>query len=143
MQNYEPKYLVMVTPDNHNKYYKMVPDNVAGVLHIEFGRVGAKPQKHDYPIGDFDGKYREKVNKGYQDQTYLMKDAIALDVVTSQPEEYKQIDNIAIATIVDSLRSMAQDAIKKNYTISSEAVTEAMVNAAQNLLNQLLEIRTV
>ena len=143
MQNYEPKYLVMVTPDNHNKYYKMMPDNVASKLHVEFGRVGAAPQHADYPLSQFDKKYNEKIKKGYKDRTHLMADAIAIDTATTPFDEYKPIDNANIAAIVEKLRQMAKDAIKKNYTISSEAVTEAMVDTAQEIIDKLLLIKTV
>ena len=53
---------------------------------------------------------------------------------------YKAIDNLVIADIVERLQSMARKAISENYTISSNKVTQAMVDEAQSIINGLLAI---
>ena len=58
----KPIYLVMVTSDNHNKYYKMIPNG--SFFNVEYGRVGASEQKRSYPISQWDKKYNEKIKKG-------------------------------------------------------------------------------
>lgn len=55
--------------------------------------------------------------------------------------EYKEIENKSIAEIVERLQSMAQKAISKNYTISSNKVTQAMVDEAQAIISNLLTIK--
>ena len=59
--SYEPKYLLLVDNDNNgkqsNKYYRMIPngDNFS----VEYGRVGANPQKRTYPISQWNKKYSD------------------------------------------------------------------------------------
>ena len=67
-----------------------------------------------------------------------MKDLIS----TEKPKqsEYKEIENKVIAEIVERLQSMARKAISENYTISSNKVTQAMVDEAQTILTSLLII---
>ena len=138
MIDYTPKYLVMVTADNHNKYYKMTPQGDSWLA--EWGRIGVGSQKKDYPRSQFEQKYREKVRKGYVDQTSLVQDLIQTQTQQNVNNGYRDIENQAIATIVNRLQMMANQAIKANYTIHSNAVTTAMVNAAQQIINQLLKI---
>ena len=129
----------MVTADNHNKYYKMTPHGDSWTA--EWGRIGAGSQKKDYPRSQFEQKYREKVKKGYVDQTSLVQDLIQVQVKQNVNNGYRNIENQAIATIVNRLQMMAKQAIDANYTIKSNAVTTAMVNAAQQIINQLLRIK--
>lgn len=140
--DYKPKYLMMVTADaNNNKYYRMVP-NGDGTWTAEYGRVGANPQKAIYPLSQWEKKYNEKVKKGYVDQSDLVEDLIQ-EKKKDIDKTYKEIENEAIREIVQKLQDMAKRAIKENYTISSEKVTQAMVDEAQNILTELLTIKTV
>lgn len=129
---YNLVYLVMVTANNNNKYYKMIPCTNHWVA--EYGRIGAKPQTQSYDYKQWDKKYREKIAKGYVDQTDLMKDLITAESVN----HYKEISNRAIADIVERLRFMANTVVNDNYTIASDKVTKAMVDEAQSILNRLL-----
>ena len=63
-------------------------------------------------------------------------------ISTEKPKqsEYKEIENKVIAEIVERLQSMARKAISENYTISSNKVTQAMVDEAQTILTSLLTI---
>lgn len=141
MIDYTPKYLVMVTSgDNHNKYYKMTPAGDHWVA--EYGRIGAASQKLSYPKRDFGKKYNEKIRKGYTDQTDLVKDLITEKQHPGTPE-YKQIENAAIAEIVERLQCMARRAINENYIISSNKVTHAMIDEAQSILNEFPQVTDV
>lgn len=136
-----PKYLVMVTAgNNHNKYYKMVPKGSS--FEVEYGRVGAGSQTRSYPMGLWNRKYNEKIAKGYVDRTDLMMDLIQRE----KPKAacgYREIENHAIAEIVERLQAMAAKAVQDNYTISSNHVTMAMVDKAQEVLESLLTCDTV
>ena len=55
----EYKYLVMVTSDNHNKYYEMIPEGSS--FTVKYGRVGANPQVRSYSEYEFDRKYNENI----------------------------------------------------------------------------------
>ena len=142
MENLKPRYLVMVSGDsNNNKYYKQIP-NANGTWTAEYGRVGSAPQKRVYPDSQYESKYREKIRKGYVDRTDLVQDLVHASKPKTK-DEYKEIEDKAIAEIVERLQSMAREAIRENYTISSDAVTEAMVEEAQNILQNLLTIKSV
>ena len=140
MAEYKPRYLVMVTGEsNHNKYYKQIPHGDSWTA--EYGRVGSSAQRREYPMSQWDKKYNEKIRKGYIDQTDLMEDLIQVKRPSSS--QYKEIENKAIAGIVERLRKMAKQAISDNYTISSNKVTQAMIDEAQSILINLTTIQSI
>lgn len=139
MTEIKPRYLVMVTASaNNNKYYKQIPhgDNWTA----EYGRVGSSPQTREYSMRQWDKKYNEKINKGYVDQSDLVEDLITVEKTKNVNSEYKDIENAIIAEIVNRLQTMARKAISDNYNISSNKVTQAMVNEAQTVITELLNI---
>lgn len=128
-------YLVKVEPgQNNNKYYRMIPKG--DHWEAEYGRVGAGFQSRTYSMGDWKKKYNEKLKKGYVDRTELVEDLIAKEKPASG-DGYRAIENAAIAKIVERLQTMAKQAVAENYTVSSNKVTMAMVNAAQDQLTKL------
>lgn len=132
---------MMVTADaNNNKYYKMIPKGDTFI--VEYGRVGSKPQVRSYPIKDWNKKLREKLSKGYTDKSELMEDLIQEE----KPKEkklYLDIPNKDIQNIVDRLQKMAKQTISANYNITSDKVTQAMVDKAQDILTNLIAIKNV
>ena len=137
MPEITPRHLVMVTAGaNNNKYYDMTPHGDSWTA--TYGRIGSGSQTRTYPMSQWNSKYNEKINKGYVDQTDLVKDLIS----TEKPKqsEYKEIENKVIAEIIERLQAMARKAISENYTISSNKVTQAMVDEAQTILTSLLSI---
>lgn len=140
MAEIKPRYLVMVTASaNNNKYYKQIPHG--DTWTAEYGRVGSSPQRREYSMRQWDSKYNEKIRKGYVDQSDLVEDLIQVE--NPKKSEYREIENKVIAEIVDRLQSMARKAISDNYTISSNKVTQAMVDEAQNVLTSLISISDV
>ena len=71
MENVCPRYLVMVTQNNNNKIYKMIPHG--DTWTAEYGRIGAACQTATYPMSQWDKKYKEKIRKGYIDQSLQIK----------------------------------------------------------------------
>ena len=132
--NRKPTFLVMVTAANNNKYYKLIPDG--DYFNVEFGRVGATCQKARYPMSDWDKKYKEKVKKGYVDQTDLMADLIQ-EVKPKTEKEYRDIESKAIQMIVDRLQDMAKKSIQKNYKVGAAEVTQAMCDKAQSKIDEI------
>lgn len=127
----------MVTASaNNNKYYKQIPHGDSWTA--EYGRIGASAQKREYPMSQWDSKYKEKLRKGYVDQSDLVEDLIKVESAKNENPDYKTIDNKAIEEIVNRLQRMAKKAISDNYTISSNKVTQAMIDEAQNVLVELL-----
>lgn len=132
----------MVTASaNNNKYYKQIPHG--DTWTAEYGRVGSSPQKRTYSMREWDSKYKEKIRKGYVDQSDLVEDLIQVQKKTNENPEYKEIENKVILEIVNRLQQMARKAISDNYTISSNKVTQAMIDEAQNVLVELLSIEDV
>ena len=138
MEDKKPVYLLMVTSDNHNKYYKMNVDEGGTTFTVEYGRVGANCQRRIYPLCQWDKKYNEKIKKGYVDQTHLVQDLISVDKPKSAQNEYKQIEDKAIAEIVERLMNMAKIKVQQNYKVSSNQVTQAMVDEAQKVIDKLM-----
>lgn len=137
MSDIKPRYLVMVTASaNNNKYYKQIPHGDSWTA--EYGRVGNNPQRREYSMSQWESKYNEKIRKGYVDQSDLVEDLIQVE--KPKKSEYKEIENKAIAEIVERLQSMARKAISDNYTISSNKVTQAMIDEAQDILTSLINI---
>lgn len=136
----EPKLLIMVTTSNNNKVYRMIPHG--DTFEVEYGRVGATCQHASYPIRQWDKKYNEKIKKGYVDQTHLVQDLIQKEVPKSK-DGYKAIENKVIAEIVQRLQDMAKQKIQANYKVSSQQVTQAMVDEAQNVIDELMNKTTV
>ncbi|MCD7801206.1 MAG: WGR domain-containing protein [Ruminococcus sp.] len=136
---YKVMYLMMVTANaNNNKYYKMIPKG--DTFTVEYGRVGSTPQIRSYPIKDWNKKLREKLAKGYTDKSELMTDLIQEE----EPKKlYLDIPNKDIQNIVDRLQKMARQTISANYNITSNKVTQAMVDKAQDILTNLTTIVSV
>lgn len=135
----ESLYLVKVEAgENNNKYYRMTKNG--DVFDVEYGRIGASgKQTMQYPISKWDSQLKSKLKKGYEDQTRL----VAVNITKQKSKDYKEIINKAISSIVERLISMAKQAIKDNYTISSTAVTQTMVDEAQEILGKLNDAKSV
>ena len=137
-ESYDPKYLICVTSNNNNKFYRMIPDPDQQGFSVEYGRIGASSFRTDhYPIDDYNRKYYEKLKKGYVDQTNLVKDAIT---ATSGEDGFKAIADKSVNDLVKALRKYASDTIKQNYTISQSAVTQEMLDVAKDLIDRLNSI---
>lgn len=130
----ECKYLVMVTTNNNNKYYEMIPSGDS--FTVKYGRVGASAQVRTYPAGQFNSKYNEKIRKGYVDQTELRKDLVKVET-KEQKEKYLPIEEKSTRELIKFLQEVARQKIAENYTVSSESVTQAMVDEAQMVLNRI------
>ena len=144
MEDRKPVYLLMVTGDaNHNKYYRMMADPGGQFFTVEYGRVGSSSQRRTYPIYQWDKKYNEKIRKGYVDQTHLMEDLISVVKTKKEKSEYKEIEDKAIAEIVNRLMSMARQKVQQNYRVESNQVTQAMVDEAQKIIDDLTTIKSV
>lgn len=125
-------YMIKVEPGaNNNKFYKMTPHPENSTFSVEYGRIGQTPSRFEYPMSDWDKKLKEKIKKGYVDETHLIKQ------VSSRSSEHKEISDTVIARLVDRLMKLAKVAIEKNYTVSSNSVTQAMIDEAQYILSEL------
>lgn len=128
-------YLVKVEPNaNNNKFYRMVQSDENN-FEAQYGRIGnANFQTRTYSLYQWDKKFKEKIKKGYVDKTELVAEPEVKERV-----KYKEIEDSDIKLIVHRLQAMARQAIRDNYTISSNKVTQVMIDEAQNLINILLQ----
>ncbi len=130
-----PTYLIMVSADNHNKYYNCFPEG--DQFKVEYGRVDVTKTTAYYPMSKWESQINSKLKKGYQDVTDLKKDLVE-EISSTNPESpYKDIENAAIKAIVDKLQNLARETINKNYTVKASAVTQDMVDAAQKIIDEL------
>jgi len=126
---YKTKKLVCVTLDNNNKYYDMQQLN-SSEWEATWGRVGVTSSKKIYSMNEWESKYREKLKKGYKDQTELF-------VVASNKRDFIGIKDSSIALIVRDLQSFANKSVAANYTVTTDQVTQKQIDTAQLILNEL------
>lgn len=133
----EVKYLVKVDPDaNNSKYYKMIPNG--GSFKVEYGRLGNTSfQTAEYSISQWNKKYKEKIKKGYEDKSELIQELVQDLDEENENNPYLPIPDKAIQIIVDRLQNYANEEIKRHYKVSSQQVTNAMIEEAQKLINSL------
>ena len=134
-----PTYLIMVTAENNNKYYNCFPEG--DNFRVEYGRVNSTKTITNYPMLKWESQISSKIKKGYKDVTDL-KTALVEEIKTDGTK-YKDIENESVRRIIEKLRSLARDTVKKNYSVSSASVTEEMVYEAQLVINNLISIKSV
>ena len=136
-------YLLCVTADNHNKYYRMIPSADGSTFTVEYGRVEATAQTTTYPMSKWSQKYNEKIRKGYVDRSDLYKTAVktvASSTKTKDGKTYKMIDDTDVRKLVDTLLAFADKTVADNYNINVKLVTKAMLVRAEDILDSLTQI---
>ncbi|MEZ0487002.1 ADP-ribose polymerase [Fibrella aquatica] len=121
--------LIMVTAANNNKYYEM-HETTSGTFTVSYGRVGGSVSTATYPMNLWDKKFREKVAKGYVDQTHLYADKPTTTSADS-------IADVQVRALMTKLMEYANQSIFQNYIVSAQQVTKQQVDTAQQLLNEL------
>ncbi len=132
-------YLIKVEPGaNNNKFYTM-REQADGTFRAEYGRVGGHTAVEIYPMSMWDKKYKEKLStrKGYVDKTDLFTEEIAVDKGKSTINE---ITDKVVARLVKELQGFAKGSVERNYIISSEKVTQKMVDEAQVLVDGITKM---
>ena len=140
--DYTPKYLIFVSPDNKgvdsNKYYRMTPNG--DIFTVEYGRVGAAPQTKTYPMSKWNSTLSSKLKKGYVDRSDLMQEVIAdskIEDKSNRVDEFGLIQNLSVREIVKRLWDYANKTIQSAYSVRAEAVTQAMIDAAQEKIDYI------
>ncbi len=122
--------LIMVTANNNNKYYEM-KENGDGTFTALYGRVGNQGTSLTYPIREWDKKHREKVRKGYIDQTYLFTE-------NRKELEFEDLNDQHVQALINDLSRFAKQSISRNYNVSAIQVTRKQVAEAQEVLDGLV-----
>ena len=140
--DYTPKYLIFVSPDNKgvdsNKYYRMTPNG--DIFTVEYGRVGAAPQTKTYPMSKWNSTLSSKLKKGYVDRSDLMQEVIAdskIEDKSNGVDEFGLVQNLSVREIVKRLWDYANKTIQSAYSVRAEAVTQAMIDAAQEKIDYI------
>ena len=121
-------YLMKVEADaNNNKYYEMV-ENDGGMFTAKWGRVGSNPQTKDFPMRDWDKKYKSKTKKGYNDITEMISKV-------KKESGLKDISDSLIADIMSFLLQASSSNVAENYMVKADSVTQKQVDEAQGILD--------
>lgn len=141
--------LICVTEENNNKIYNMKEDPGGSTFTAQWGRVGGTLASKQYPMREWDKIYNEKTGKIrngyiYKDMTHLFAvEAPAADGSPSAPTVRQMIASGRHSTVKDimtRLLAFAKKSIQMNYTVSSEAVTQAQVDEAQRQLDEIAKL---
>lgn len=137
------KYLILVDPNNNgvdsNKFYKMA-GNGDNTFTVEYGRVGAAPQTKTYPMSKWNSTLSSKLKKGYVDRSDLMQEVIAdskIEDKSNGVDEFGLVQNLSVREIVKRLWDYANKTIQSAYSVCAEAVTQAMIDAAQEKIDYI------
>ena len=125
--------LTMVSENNNNKFYRMIPSADGNSFVAEYGRIGcANPQRRTYPIWQYNEKYDEKINKGYRDVTHLMGSKSEHESASAALKDGTEAQKL-IAMLMD----YADVAYRNTYSVDLKNVTEEMLREAESLVNVL------
>lgn len=137
------KYLILVDPNNNgvdsNKFYKMA-GNGDNTFTVEYGRVGAAPQTKTYPMSKWNSTLSSKLKKGYVDRSDLMQEVIAdskIEDKSNGVDEFGLVQNLSVREIIKRLWDYANKTIQSAYSVRAEAVTQAMIDAAQEKIDYI------
>ena len=125
---YNDVKLIMVTADNHNKFYNM-HDNGNGTFTVTYGRVGTDGTQKVYNINEWNSKYNAKTGKGYKD--------VSKNTVVSKgyvPESDPEIEGLLNHLLGISRQYVTQQT--DIGTLNAQAISEV-----QNLINDLTTIK--
>jgi len=132
MGNLKTAKLICVTNhENNNKFYNMRQLS-SNEWEAEWGRVGVTSTKKVYFMRDWEKKYKEKIKKGYKDQTELF-------IVDGVKKDFVDISDTSVAAIVRDLQAFANRSVAANYTVTTDQVTQKQVKEAQKILDALTQ----
>lgn len=122
-----------------NKYYYLYEQS-NGTIKIVRGRIDHTEviEPKTPSIQEWDSIIRKKCGRGtdaYTDVTHLFQETVVSVSKSNPTATLADIQNIVVKKLFDDLQSYAKGSVKANYTISSDKVTEAMVNEAQSILD--------
>ena len=134
-----PVYLIMTTAENNNTYYNCFP-NSDGTFTVKYGRVGGHESTTTYPMSKWDSQINSKLKKGYVSQTHLMTDVIENskeEEPTEGKDKFSVIENKSVRDIIKRLYDFANKVVQSAYKVKSSVVTQAMIDEAQSLIDNL------
>jgi poly [ADP-ribose] polymerase len=133
--------LIHVSVDNgltaqSNKVYTM-EEQSDGKIKCEYGRVGKDLTTVYKDSSEWDKVLRSKTNprKGYKDVTDLISEATSTSS-GSTASDVVDIQDSKVKALFEDLMAFANKSIQTNYKVTQESVTQAQIDAAQEILNK-------
>ena len=113
--------LLMVTEDNHNKFYN-AHDDGNGFFTVTWGRVGTDGSQTTYPISQWEAKINSKLRKGYKDVTSN----------TAKICEYAPISDAEINKLLNAFLENSRQYVS-HFTESTAISDEAAADAQKHI----------
>ena len=134
--NTQYKKLIMVTPDNNNKYYIMEYTG-GSTFTAKYGRVESTETVIQKPFSDWHSVYNSKVKKGYKDVT----DFVTTKVVQNQPIDPKlgTTGDNKVDEFLALMKRYTDNLVSTTYSVTAVNVSQAQVDEAQAALNLLVK----
>lgn len=133
--------LIHVSVDNgltaqSNKVYEM-EEQPDGRIKCGYGRVGKDLVIVYKSSHEWNKIYRSKVSstKGYTDVTDLISEVTTTSTTTTSNKTAEIKDN-QVKKLFDDLMAYANKSIQQNYKVTQDAVTQAQIDAAQEVLTK-------
>lgn len=123
-------YLVMVDPkNNNNKWYKIEKINDTEIL-CTYGRIQESAQQSKiYPLSKYESVYKQKVKKGYTDNTYLLLEGSAesknIATHTDKPE---------VKEFLNFINTNTRNVVQSALSVDINSVTEKQVDESKNVM---------
>lgn len=132
------KYAKLMCVDhkaNCNKIYEM--EQVSSTeFKTTYGREGGHMTVRHRPMSEWDKVYRDKTRPTKKPEPYRDVTHLHAEEMVPQQSEVSGISDAAVAALVNRLQAFANKSISVNYRVSSSAVTQAMVEEAQSILDE-------
>lgn len=138
----DDRYLTFVSPDNHNKYYRMTRGS-GGNWIAEWGRIGGSggvgsSRTCTYPDCQWDIKYAEKIRKGYRDISDVFFGKNKTDSSEKkEPDKKEPVKTYFGQELIRRLTEATKGFLNRNYTVSISNVTKEMVIKAEEYLAEM------
>lgn len=116
--------LLMVTGDNHNKFYNM-KDNGDGTFTATWGRVGTAGKDTVYDISKWDSTIASKIKKGYKDVTSN----------TAKISEYASVSDAEINKLLNAFLEHSRQYV--SHFTDSMTISDTAADEAQKHINEM------
>lgn len=134
--------LVHVSVDNgltsqSNKVYIM-EEQPDGRIKCDYGRVGKDLVTVYKQSHEWNKVLQSKTNsrKGYQDVTDLIAETTTSSSNNTSTSKTADIKDYQVKQLFDDLMAYANKSIQRNYKVTQDAVTQAQIDAAQDVLTK-------
>lgn len=128
--------LVMVSPDNRNKFYIMEEKN--GSIAIEYGRIDSSSRTDSKPMSHWSRIYNSKVKKGYKDVTDVV--TVKVDNDSGEDVVLKDIKDSKVNRFISLMQAYVKNLTTSTYSVSFKNVTAEQVKRAQQILDDFENI---